>query len=452
MKNFLFILLVFVAGCQTAMPYPTPPVPAPLPTLPPAFQQRSIAFEKALIDLPRGQTYIAYPYWRFSFRDLDISLLESCNALLRYRFSNSTEDWAMGEKKFGDWQSEAADFVNAPLKELGYDVIEASATTFKRHREKRKAELLLSARIVDIKSNQCNLFNFLYFRGASLTAGDAYIRVEWEVYDTLADKVIARFSTEGVGEVAKPTEKGNELILLRALSDAAANLAHEEDFYRIITQQNTLNDLMKNEEKQSPIVLDMSRHPEIRPLNEHYPFTKRATVTVGENASGFYITRDGHILTTAEAVGNARVVTVDDSLGVRYQAKVIRTNFRLNVALIKAVAHKTAYLPVAEESILKPLMPTFTIGNPEGGQMRATVSQGIVSNHRFKRKTNENFIQVTIPTTAGYAGAPLLDEFGNVLGLHDGRNSEETNFSYFIPIHDAFRALNIKYSEKSLAL
>ena len=448
MKKFFLFGLLFLFGCQMSMKFPEQPEMAEVPRLPEFFKQRSLAFEKALIDLPRGQTYIAYPYWRWSFNKLDISLLESCNALLRYRFSNSTEDWAMGEKKFGDWQSDVADFVNAPLKELGYDIIESSATTFKRSREKRKAELLLSARITDIKSNHCNLFNVFYFHGADLIAGNAYIQVEWEVYDTLADKVIARFTTTGVGEVEKPTEKGNELILLRALSDATNRLAHEEDFYRIVTQQDTLSSLIKAEGKQSPIILDIPRNQEIRPLNEHYAFTKRATVTVGEDASGFYITQDGHILTTAEAVGSAHTVAVEDSQGVRYQAKVLRTNFRLNVALLKAVTNKTSYLPIAEESILKPLMNAFTIGNSEGGQMRATVTQGIISNHRFTKKTNENFIQVSIPTTTGYAGAPLLDEFGNVLGLHDGRNSEETNFSYFIPIHDALRALNIQSSPK----
>ena len=448
MKKLAILLLVFLGGCQMAMKFPPLEEMQKIPDLPPAYKQRSVAFEKVLIDLPRGQPYIAYPYWRFSFDHLNISLLESCNAMLRYRFSNSTEDWAMGEKKFGDWQDSAASFVNAPLKELGYDVIEASSTTFKRQREKRKAELLLSARITDIKSNQCNLFNVLYFKDATLIAGDAYIQVEWEVYDTLADKVIARFTTSGIGFVEKPTEKGNELILLRALTEATNRLGHEEDFYRLITQQDTLSTLIKEEEKQKPIILDMPRQLEEIPLNEHYPFTKRATVTVGDKASGFYITRDGHILTTAEAVGSSHKVVIEDYQGVRFQAKVLRTNFRLNAALLQAVTHKTPYLPIAEEEMLKPLMNTFTIGNPEGGQMRATVSQGIVSNHRLRKKKHENFIQVTIPTTDGYAGAPLLDEFGNVLGLHDGRNSEETNFSYYLPIHDVLRGLRIEYEKK----
>lgn len=449
MKKFFLIFFSFLSGCQLSMELPALTEVDELPTLPPLYKQRPIAFEKALIDLPRGQTYIAYPYWRWSFDNVNIGLFESCNTTSRNRFANSSADWSTGEKKFGSWQEEAAEFFNTPLKEMGYDVVDAFSTTFKRSREKRRAELLISARITDIKSNQCNLFNSVLMKDESLIGGDAYIQVEWEIYDTLADKVIATFTSSGIGIVEKPTEKGNELILLRALQNAAERLGHEEDFYRLLTQQDTLDNLIKAEEKQSPIILEMQRKQNTHPLGENYFLTKRATVTIGEDASGFYITRDGHILTTAEAVGSARTVTVEDSQGARLQATVLRTNFRLNVALLKTAVQKTYQLPIAEEEILKPLKKVFVVGNPEGGQNHATVSEGIVSNNRFKKKKNQYFIQASITTTAGYAGAPLLDEFGNVLGLHDGRNTEETAFSYFIPIHDALRALNIQFSKKS---
>ena len=437
MKKLFFLLLLIFGGCQLSMDLPSVSPIGQVPQLPPLHKQRPIAFEKAMIDLPRGQTYIAYPYWRWAFDNVDVGLWETCNATSNHRFANSTADWAMGEKKFGAWQEEAATFFNAPLKEMGYDVVDAFATTFKRNREKRRAELLISARIKNIISNQCHLFNMFWFKDEALVGGDAYVEVEWEINDVLADKVIATLTTSGIGIVSKPTEKGNELILLRALSEAADRLGHETDFYRLVTEQNVLNELLASEEKQSPIVLEMQQRPETRPLNEHYFLSKKATVTVGEDASGFYITRDGHILTTAEAVGSARFVTITDSHGNRFQAEVLRRNFRVNVALLKGVAHKTSYFPIQEEEMLSPLTKTFTIGNPEGGQSRATVTEGIISNHRFKKKENLYFIQVSIATTAGYAGAPLLDEFGNVLGLHDGRNSEETMFSYYIPVHDA---------------
>ncbi|MGN0919841.1 MAG: serine protease [Alphaproteobacteria bacterium] len=451
MKKFLLIFCLFLGSCQLSMKLPELEETDTLPSLPSVYKQRPIAFEKAVIDLPRGQTYIAYPYWRWSFDNVDIGLLESCNSTSRNRFANSTADWAMGEKKFGSWQDEAAEFFNTPLKEMGYDVVDAFGTTFKRSREKRRAELLISARITDIKSNQCNLFNAILLKNEALIGGDAYIQVEWEIYDTLADKVIATLTTSGIGVVNKPTEKGNELILLRALQNAAERLGYEKDFYRLVTQQEILDDLIKAEAKQKPFVLEMRRKQNTRPLRENYFLTKRATLTVGEDASGFYITNEGHILTTAEAVGSARHVVIKDARGGRFQADVLRTNFRLNVALLKGADHKTYSLPIAEENILKPLTKVFVIGNPEGGQARATITEGIISNNRFQKKKNQNFIQASITTTSGYAGAPLVDEFGNVLGLHDGRNDQESAFSYFIPIHDALRALNIQFSKKPLA-
>ena len=213
MKKILLLWLIFLTGCQLAMKYPELPEVEKVPPLPPLYKQRPIAFEKAIIDLPRGQTYIAYPYWRWSFDNVDIGLFGACNSTSKHRFANSTADWAEGEKKFGSWQDEAAEFFNSPLKERGYDVVDVFSTTFKRNRENRRAELLISARITDIKSNQCNLFNSILMQSESLIGGDAYVEVEWEVYHTLADKVIATFNTAGIGIVSKPTEKGNELIL-----------------------------------------------------------------------------------------------------------------------------------------------------------------------------------------------------------------------------------------------
>ena len=130
MKKFFLAFLILLNGCQLAMKYPEISEVKEIQTLPPLYKQRPIAFEKALIDLPRGQTYIAYPYWRWSFDNVDIGLFEACNTTSKNRFANSTADWAMGEKKFGAWQEEAAEFFNTPLKEMGYDIVDAFSTTF----------------------------------------------------------------------------------------------------------------------------------------------------------------------------------------------------------------------------------------------------------------------------------------------------------------------------------
>ena len=78
MKKYLLVLLIFLAGCQLAMKYPELPEVEKVPALPALYKQRPIAFEKAVIDLPRGQTYIAYPYWRWSFDNVDIGVFGAC--------------------------------------------------------------------------------------------------------------------------------------------------------------------------------------------------------------------------------------------------------------------------------------------------------------------------------------------------------------------------------------
>ena len=92
----------------------------------------------------------------------------------------------------------------------------------------------------------------------------------------------------------------------------------------------------------------------------------------------------------------------------------------------------------------KELTEVFTIGNPADFQARSTLARGTISASRYQTTKDQHFIQASIPTTDGYAGAPLLDENALVLGLHDGRNTDETSFSYYIPIHDVLRAMNIR--------
>ena len=101
LKGFLGFLLIFLTGCQLAMKYPELPEVEKVPALPPLYKQRPIAFEKAVIDLPRGQTYIAYPYWRWSFDNVDIGLFGACNTTSKNRFGNSSVSFqATGNDKF----------------------------------------------------------------------------------------------------------------------------------------------------------------------------------------------------------------------------------------------------------------------------------------------------------------------------------------------------------------
>ena len=442
--RFLVLLLLFIlSACQRAIPLATLPdfeeemIPSLKKTL------RPIAFDSVQISLKRGTDYVAYPYWRWSFDYVDLSLLDSCNVYLKNRFGASLSQWSSGAKDFGHWEDEAAGFVQDALIETGYDVVVGKAS-FKHKKERKRAELLLSANITEIKSNICNVFNVFYFKDADLIAGNASIRVQWEVYDTLRDQVVGTFESVGLGVVEKPTQEGNRLILLRALESATEQLAHQQNFQKLVMGKISVSHLIQSEKSQKEILIKGYTPKNLKPLYEVASLYKKAVVEVADEGTGFFISPEGYILTSLNVVGNAQKVAVVDAQGTRMIAKVLRTNERLDVALLKLDVQKHTALPLAEETLPKELSDVFTIGNPSDYFARNTLARGTISSWRVQSAKDQHFIQATIPTTSGYAGAPLLDEYGRVLGIHDGRNTGETNFSYYIPVWDVLRALQVK--------
>ncbi len=436
----------FLCGCQMAMPL-ADITPRENRVSVKVQKARPIAYDSAYVELKRGTPYAAYPYWRWSFDRVNLSLWDACNVSVKNRFSASVAEWSTGESAFGGWDSEAAVFVETSLKELGYDVVSHTKSAFHQEREHRRAELLLSAHIMEIKSNICNVFNIFYFlRDLDAAAGNASIRVRWEVFDKLKDEVVADFESEGLGVVEKPTKDGNKLILLRALEDAADALGRQDSFIRLVQGRTNIRDLIAREKQQTPLTMKV-KEARAAPIYERLPALKRSIVQVADDASGFFIAPNGYILTHLRAVGSASKVVVTDNQGTRQVAQVIRKNERLGVALLHTDIQNHSYLDIAPEQLSKELAEVFTIGNPSDFTARSTLMRGMINSERFQFFGEQRFIQASIPTTVGYGGAPLIDENGQVLGLHDGRNLNETNFSYFIPIHDILRAMNIRLSK-----
>ena len=276
MKKFGIFLALFLGGCQMAMDLAEVTPLAERAEIK-IVKTRPIAYDSAKIELKRGTTYVAYPYWRWSFDEVQLSLMDTCNVSIKNRLSASTAEWATGESAFGGWDSEAATFVETPLKDLGYNVVSHTKSAFHQEREHRRAELLLSAHITEIQSNICNVFNVFYFKDVNIVAGNATILVQWEVYDKLKDEVVATFQTRGKGVVDKPTQEGNRLILLHALEDAADNLGRQDKFIRLVQGQTNIRDLLAKEKNQSAITLKV-KEPKTAPIYERLTGLKRSVV------------------------------------------------------------------------------------------------------------------------------------------------------------------------------
>jgi serine protease Do len=154
--------------------------------------------------------------------------------------------------------------------------------------------------------------------------------------------------------------------------------------------------------------------------------------------SGFIISADGYVLTNAHVVDGADEITVKLTDKREYKAKVIGTDKRTDVALIK-IEH-SAPLPTvkfADPNKLKVGEWVVAIGSPFG--FENTVTAGIVS-AKGRSLPSENFvpfIQTDVAINPGNSGGPLFNMRGEVVGVNSQIYSRTGGFmglSFAIPI------------------
>jgi len=154
--------------------------------------------------------------------------------------------------------------------------------------------------------------------------------------------------------------------------------------------------------------------------------------------SGFIISADGYILTNAHVIDGADEITVKLTDKREYKAKVIGSDKRTDVALIKI--EPSAPLPsvkFADPNRLKVGEWVIAIGSPFG--FENTVTAGIVS-AKGRSLPQENFvpfIQTDVAINPGNSGGPLFNMRGEVVGVNSQIYSRTGGFmglSFAIPI------------------
>ena len=135
--------------------------------------------------------------------------------------------------------------------------------------------------------------------------------------------------------------------------------------------------------------------------------------------SGFIISKDGFILTNDHVVEGADEITVKLNDKREYKAKVIGTDKRTDIALIKI--EPTAALPavkLGDPAKLKVGEWVIAIGSPFG--FENTVTAGIVSGKgRIMQDANlVPFIQTDVAINVGNSGGPLFNMRGEVVGIN----------------------------------
>ncbi|MBV7481968.1 DegQ family serine endoprotease [Bordetella sp. BOR01] len=156
--------------------------------------------------------------------------------------------------------------------------------------------------------------------------------------------------------------------------------------------------------------------------------------------SGFFISEDGYILTNNHVVTEAADIYVTLTDGREFKAKVIGSDERTDVALIKIEAKDMTPLVIGDPKQLKKGQWVLAIGSPFG--LDSTATAGIVS--AIGRDTGEYlpFIQTDVAVNPGNSGGPLLNLNGEVVGINSQIVSRSGGFmgiSLAIPIDEAMR-------------
>ncbi len=138
--------------------------------------------------------------------------------------------------------------------------------------------------------------------------------------------------------------------------------------------------------------------------------------------SGVIVTTDGYILTNNHVVENTDTLTVTLNDGREFKARIVGTDPKTDVAVIKVEAGALPAATLADSDKLRVGDIVFAIGNPLGvGQ---TVTMGIVS--ATSRRVGileevqgyESFIQTDAAINQGNSGGALLDARGRLIGIN----------------------------------
>ncbi len=134
--------------------------------------------------------------------------------------------------------------------------------------------------------------------------------------------------------------------------------------------------------------------------------------------SGFIISPDGYVVTNDHVVDSATDVTVTMDNGTTYEAKVVGTDKKTDLALLKI--KNGANFPYVEFSKSTPRVGDWVIavGNPFG--LGGTVTAGIVSarGRDIGSGPYDDYLQIDAPVNRGNSGGPTFNTQGEVVGVN----------------------------------
>jgi serine protease Do len=156
--------------------------------------------------------------------------------------------------------------------------------------------------------------------------------------------------------------------------------------------------------------------------------------------SGFIISDDGYIMTNAHVVDGASEVYVTLTDKREFKAKIIGSDTRTDVALLKIEGSKLPSVAMGDSDKIRAGEWVLAIGSPFG--LENTVTAGIISAKARDTGDYLPLIQTDVAVNPGNSGGPLINLKGEVIGINSQIYSRSGGFmgiSFAVPIDEALR-------------
>ncbi len=170
------------------------------------------------------------------------------------------------------------------------------------------------------------------------------------------------------------------------------------------------------------------------------------TYTSKAAGSGVIISDDGYIITNNHVVAGANKTTVTTNDGTTYDATIVGTDSKTDIAVIKVNASGLTPATIGDSDKLRVGDTALVIGNPLG-TLGGTVTDGIISATDREMTINNqtmNLIQTNAAINNGNSGGGLFDANGSLIGIVNAKDSGMTSsgaviegLGFAIPINTA---------------
>lgn len=171
-------------------------------------------------------------------------------------------------------------------------------------------------------------------------------------------------------------------------------------------------------------------------------------ISEGEGiGTGFFINKEGYILTCCHVIVNAFKVwvTIPKTGKNKYEAEIISIFPEQDIALLKInnIKSKVSYLELGNSDNILPGNEVRAIGYPLG-QDKLKITKGIISGRQG------GLIQTDTPLNPGNSGGPLLDTNNKVIGINSSafKSEEVDNVGYSTPIQLFKKVMDTMFTGK----